>query len=56
MLSGCRIQPNGRMQLFAEIEPYVMEFHSRGRQYACPLFSFQPRTQTVGIPTVPLPA
>jgi hypothetical protein len=47
ILSGCRIQPNGRIQLFAELEPYVMEFHSCGRQYACPLFSFQPRTQAV---------
>jgi hypothetical protein len=47
ILSGCRIQPNGHTQLFAGVEPYVMEFHSGGRQYACPLFSFQPRTQTV---------
>jgi hypothetical protein len=52
ILSGCRIQPNGRMELFAEIEPYVMEFGSGGRQYACPLFSFQSRTQTVGIPSL----
>jgi hypothetical protein len=49
ILSGCRIRPNGRIQLFAEVEPYVMEFHSSGRQYACPLFSFQPRTETVEV-------
>jgi hypothetical protein len=43
ILSGCRIHP-GRGP---ETEPYVMEFHSCGRHYACPLYSFQPRTQAV---------
>ena len=46
-LSGCRIHINGRIQPAAGLEPYLMEFHSSGRQYACPLYSFQPRTQTV---------
>jgi len=49
ILSGCQIRPNWRRQLFAEIEPYAMEFHSCGRRYAAPLFSFQPRTKIVDV-------
>jgi len=27
-------------------EPYVVEFQSSGYRYTCPLFQFQPRTQS----------
>ena len=57
ILSDCRIRCNEPMHPPSEIEahaveahevePYVVEFHSSGRRYACPLFSFQPRTQAV---------
>ncbi len=46
-LSGCHIvraaAPGG--------EPYLMAFEFAGRQYSCPLFSFQPRTESF----VPIP-
>jgi hypothetical protein len=47
MLSGCRIEPNTVAQPDSGVEPYVVEFLSAGRRYVCPLFCFQPRTQTV---------
>ena len=28
-------------------DAYIVEFHSSGRRYACPLYLFQPRTQVV---------
>jgi hypothetical protein len=43
VVSACRILRNHT----AGDEPYVMEFDSNGRRYACPLFTFQPRTQAV---------
>ncbi len=43
VLSGCRILRNDA----SGAEPYVVEFDSAGRRYSCPLFTFQPRTQTV---------
>jgi hypothetical protein len=52
ILTGCRIQPNGRMGPAPGVEPYVMEFQSCGRQYRCPLCSFQPRTQPVEVVSV----
>lgn len=43
VLSGCRIVRNDA----PGDEPYVMEFDFSGRRYACPLFTFQPRTQVL---------
>ena len=42
VISGCRIDRNGEGG-----EPYVMEFRYSGRQYSCPLFRFQPRTESL---------
>ena len=30
-----------------EAEAYLMEFHSAGRLYTCPLYLFQPRTRVI---------
>jgi hypothetical protein len=45
ILRACRI----RRKLTGEegVEEYSVEFESGGRQYACPLFLFQPRTHAV---------
>ena len=47
ILSGCRIEPNGIAHPGPGLEPYIVEFHSSGHRYVCPLFRFQPRTQAV---------
>ena len=47
VLSGCRIQFNGLMHADSAVEPYVMEFHCSGREYLCPLYRFQSRTQVL---------
>ena len=31
-------------------DPYLVHFESGGRQYTCPLFRFQPRTETAEAP------
>ena len=43
IVSRCRILSNRA----PGAEPYVVEFEFDGRRYFCPLFSFQPRTQTL---------
>ena len=45
ILKACQI----RRKLNGEegVEEYAVEFESGGRQYACPLFLFQPRTHAV---------
>jgi len=35
----------------AGVEPYEVCFHADGRQYACPLYAFQPRTEAWCIET-----
>jgi hypothetical protein len=42
VISGCRIHRNHE-----DGEPYVVEFQFSGRLYSCPLFRFQPRTQSI---------
>jgi len=46
-IDGCRILSNGVSGATSEREPYEMEFEVSGRRYTCPLFRFQPRTESV---------
>jgi hypothetical protein len=43
ILSACRILHNHA----PGAEPYVVEFDFAGHHYSCPLFAFQPRTQSL---------
>ena len=50
ILSACRILRGVLRNLpndAAGAEPYVMEFRCDGHRYTCPLFAFQPRTQSL---------
>ena len=50
VLTGCRILRNHA----PGAEPYVVEFQSAGERYSCPLFLFQPRTQSLAPPLDPV--
>jgi hypothetical protein len=41
VLSECAVV---RLCSNVEGEPYEVHFHAQGRQYACPLYAFLPRT------------
>ena len=45
VLQDCRIHRNNQ----PGCDAYVVEFQSAGREYSCPLFRFQARTQTVNL-------
>jgi hypothetical protein len=36
-----------RQQSSEGIEPYLVHFAAGGRQYCCPLYIFQPRTEAI---------
>jgi hypothetical protein len=43
MLTECVVV---RLRSNADGEPYEVHFTAQGRQYACPLYAFQPRTES----------
>ena len=44
LLSECSVV---RQQSSEGIEPYLVHFAAGGRQYCCPLYIFQPRTEAI---------
>jgi len=56
VVESCQIRRTSRVEREAGVEAYLMEFHSLGRQFRCPLFHFQPRTQAVSPVLENLPA
>jgi hypothetical protein len=47
VLSDCRIRRNPFAGADSGTETYVMEFRAADHKCTCPLFAFQPRTQTM---------
>ena len=47
VLSECRIRRNNFARTDSGTETYVMEFRAANHRCTCPLFAFQPRTQSV---------
>jgi hypothetical protein len=45
ILNACQIRR--KLNGGEGVEEYAVEFESGGRQYACPLFLFQPRTHAI---------
>ena len=47
LLTSCRILRRSQAEIDSGADAYVIEFVSDGREYVCPLFRFQPRTETL---------
>ena len=49
LLTSWRIVRRSQAEIDSGANAYDIEFHSDGREYLCPLFLFQPRTEVVAV-------
>jgi hypothetical protein len=47
LLISCNIRHHNQNEVNSGADAYDVEFSADGRRYVCPLFRFQPRTETV---------
>jgi hypothetical protein len=50
LLRSCSVRRHNQDEVKSGADTYDVEFLADGRQYICPLFRFQPRTDTVESP------
>ena len=50
LLMSCSIRRHNQAEVNSGADTYDVEFLADGRQYVCPLFRFQPRTEIVETP------